>query len=76
MLPNHQTTTSDFLPWIPLTLHRFQHGTYEVGGPSLATPEAPHPVGHPLSVVAFRDALHHQELAALHVRLNGVESIQ
>ncbi|GJV51192.1 hypothetical protein Tco_1446933 [Tanacetum coccineum] len=40
--------------------------TYEVGGPSSAAPEAPHQVGHPLFVVATRDALHHQELAALH----------
>ncbi|GKE60872.1 hypothetical protein Tco_1511239 [Tanacetum coccineum] len=59
-----------------MTLHRFQHGTYEVGGPSSATPKAPHPVRHPLSIVAFRDALHHQELIPLHVRLDGVESIQ
>ncbi|GJX06034.1 hypothetical protein Tco_0193966 [Tanacetum coccineum] len=37
-------------------VQEFQHDTYEVGGLSLATPEAPHLVGHPLSVVAFRDA--------------------
>ncbi|GKD02351.1 hypothetical protein Tco_1177325 [Tanacetum coccineum] len=60
MIPNYQTTTtSDFLTWIPPTLHRFQHSTYEVGGPSLAAPEAPALVGRPLSMVASRVALHH-----------------
>nr|GEW68755.1 hypothetical protein [Tanacetum cinerariifolium] len=52
------------------------YSTYKVGGPSSTEPEAPHLVGHPLSIVAFCDALHHQELTALHVRLDGVESIQ
>ncbi|GKB50483.1 hypothetical protein Tco_0901236 [Tanacetum coccineum] len=52
------------------------YSTYEVGGPSSAAPEAPHQVGRPFSVVAPRDVLHHQELAALHVRLEGIESIQ
>ncbi|GJV16785.1 hypothetical protein Tco_1362108 [Tanacetum coccineum] len=49
---------------------------YKVGDPSLAVPDVPHPVGQPFFVVVSRDALHHQELAALHVRLDGVESIQ
>ncbi|GJU91347.1 ribonuclease H-like domain-containing protein [Tanacetum coccineum] len=44
--------------------------------PSLATSDAPHLVGCPLSVVASRVALYHQELEALHVRLDRVESIQ
>nr|GEV50430.1 hypothetical protein [Tanacetum cinerariifolium] len=39
-------------------------------------PEAPHLVGRPFSIVASRDALHHHDLAALHVRLEGVESTQ
>ncbi|GKE50505.1 hypothetical protein Tco_1481763 [Tanacetum coccineum] len=52
MLPDHQITTLDFLPWIPPTQHRYQHSIYKVGGPSSAAPEAPHPVGRPLSIVA------------------------
>ncbi|GJU94411.1 hypothetical protein Tco_1319167 [Tanacetum coccineum] len=76
MLTDYQITTSDFLSWIPPTQHRFQHSIYKVGGPSLAIPEASHPVGHPLSIVASHDNLHHHEHAALHMRLDGVESIQ
>ncbi|GKA14097.1 putative reverse transcriptase domain-containing protein [Tanacetum coccineum] len=76
MLPNHQITTADFLPWIPPTQHRFQHNTYEVGGPSSATIEAPHSTRRPPSVVAPYDTFHHQEVAALYVRLERVESIQ
>nr|GEX42704.1 hypothetical protein [Tanacetum cinerariifolium] len=60
----------------PLLIDPIRYSTYEVGGPSSAILEAPHPVGRPLSVVASRDVLRHQELACLHVRLNGVESIQ
>nr|GEY45012.1 hypothetical protein [Tanacetum cinerariifolium]GEY71947.1 hypothetical protein [Tanacetum cinerariifolium] len=30
MLPDHQITTLEFLPWIPPTQHRFQHSTYEI----------------------------------------------
>ncbi|GKF50515.1 hypothetical protein Tco_0146982, partial [Tanacetum coccineum] len=37
MLSGYQITTSDFLPWIPLT----QPSTYEVGGPSSAILDAP-----------------------------------
>ncbi|GJS41613.1 putative ribonuclease H-like domain-containing protein [Tanacetum coccineum] len=44
--------------------------------PSLATSNAPHLMGCPLSVVASRVALYHQELVTLHVRLDRVESIQ
>ncbi|GJX10196.1 hypothetical protein Tco_0200055 [Tanacetum coccineum] len=76
MLPDHQITTLDFLSWIPPTQHTFQHSIYEVGGPSATVPKASHPGRHPLSMVASRDALHHQELAALYVRLDGFESIQ
>ncbi|GJS13110.1 phospholipase-like protein [Tanacetum coccineum] len=76
MLPNHQITTLDFLPWIPPTQHKYQHNTYKVGGPSSAAPEAPHPVGRPLSIVASRVALHHQEIGALHVREDRMESVQ
>ncbi|GKE35124.1 hypothetical protein Tco_1454446, partial [Tanacetum coccineum] len=46
-----------------------QPSTYEIGGPSSAVPEAPHPVGRPLSVVASRVALHHKEIEALHGEL-------
>ncbi|GJX33592.1 hypothetical protein Tco_0243447 [Tanacetum coccineum] len=42
------------------------HSTFEVGGPSSAAPDAPHPVGRPFSVVASRVALYHQDLGALH----------
>ncbi|GJT39052.1 hypothetical protein Tco_0938917 [Tanacetum coccineum] len=64
--------TPEFLPWIPLT----QPNTYEVGGPSSAIPNAPHPVGRPLLVVASRVALHHKEIRALHVRADEMESKQ
>ncbi|GKE04206.1 putative reverse transcriptase domain-containing protein [Tanacetum coccineum] len=47
-----------------------------VGGPSSAVPEASHLGGHPLFIVASHDSLHHKELVALHVRLDGVKSIQ
>ncbi|GJV55998.1 hypothetical protein Tco_1457003 [Tanacetum coccineum] len=46
------------------------------GGPSSAVPEASHIGGHPLSIVTSHDARHHWELVALHVRLEGVETIQ
>ncbi|GJV99094.1 hypothetical protein Tco_1554346 [Tanacetum coccineum] len=62
MLSSYQITTSDFIPWIPPT----QASTYEVGGPFSAVPEASHPGGHFLFIVTSHDALHHQELAALH----------
>ncbi|GJY34799.1 hypothetical protein Tco_0419268 [Tanacetum coccineum] len=52
-----------------------EHSIYEIGGPSSAILEASHLGGHPLFIVTSRDARHHQELAALHVRLDGVESI-
>ncbi|GJV99095.1 hypothetical protein Tco_1554347, partial [Tanacetum coccineum] len=54
MLTDHQITTLDFLSWIPLTQHRFQHSIYEVGGPFSAVPEASHPGGHLLSITELR----------------------
>ncbi|GJT74914.1 hypothetical protein Tco_1041639 [Tanacetum coccineum] len=57
-------------------VEEFQYSIYEVGGLSSVVPESSHLGGHPLSIVASRDALHHEELVALHVRLDGVESIQ
>ncbi|GJW99851.1 hypothetical protein Tco_0183765 [Tanacetum coccineum] len=72
MLSGYQITTSDFLPWIPLT----QPSTYEVGGPSSAVPKAPHPVGRPLSIVASRVALHHREIRALCVRADKMKDMQ
>ncbi|GJS14176.1 hypothetical protein Tco_0408648 [Tanacetum coccineum] len=54
----------------------FEHSIYEIGGPSSAVPEASHIGGHPLSIVTSHDARHHWELVALHVRLEGVETIQ
>ncbi|GKB77222.1 hypothetical protein Tco_0944117 [Tanacetum coccineum] len=81
-LPNYQTTTSVTTPWIPPTLRRFQHerdhvhNTFEVRGPSLAAPDALHPIRCSIFMVASRVAFHHQELEALHVRLDRFESIQ
>ncbi|GJZ37997.1 hypothetical protein Tco_0584188 [Tanacetum coccineum] len=72
MLYGYQITTSDFLPWIPLT----QPSTYEVRGPSSAVTKAPHPVGRPLSVVASRVALHHREIEALCMRADKMEDMQ
>ncbi|GKA86775.1 hypothetical protein Tco_0808486, partial [Tanacetum coccineum] len=57
-------------------VEEFQHSIYKIGGPSSAVPEASHIRGHPLSIVTSHDAHHHWELAALHVRLEGVEIIQ
>ncbi|GKC72856.1 hypothetical protein Tco_1118739 [Tanacetum coccineum] len=77
MLPNYQTTTSVTTPWIPPTLRRFQHerdhvhNTFEVRGPSFAAPDALHPIRCPIFMVASRVAFHHQELEALHVRLDS-----
>ncbi|GKC83228.1 putative reverse transcriptase domain-containing protein [Tanacetum coccineum] len=45
-------------------------------GPSLAAPDAPHPVGRPYFVVTSHVSLHHQEIRALHVRVDRIESIQ
>ncbi|GJX15077.1 hypothetical protein Tco_0206835 [Tanacetum coccineum] len=53
--------------WLMAPEKDYVHSTFEVGGPSSAAPDAPYPVGRPLSVVASRIALHHQELGALHV---------
>ncbi|GJU92016.1 hypothetical protein Tco_1304439 [Tanacetum coccineum] len=52
-------------PVIPPRATSFQLSSYEVGGASLAVPEAPYHVGHPLSVVAARVTLHHEEIGAL-----------
>nr|GFB07141.1 hypothetical protein [Tanacetum cinerariifolium] len=72
MLYGYQITTSDFLPWIPLT----QPSTYEVRGLSSVIPEAPYPVGRPFLVVASRVALHHKEIEALCVRADKMENMQ
>ncbi|GJV03273.1 hypothetical protein Tco_1336842 [Tanacetum coccineum] len=68
----YQITTSDFIPWIPPT----QASTYEVGGPSLVVPEAPHPVGRHVSVVAFRVVQHRREIRALYVKAYKMEDMQ
>ncbi|GJS95041.1 putative reverse transcriptase domain-containing protein [Tanacetum coccineum] len=52
------------------------HSTFEVGGPSSAASDAPHPVGRSLLVVAAQVALHHQEIEALQVRADRIKSIQ
>ncbi|GKA03764.1 hypothetical protein Tco_0676545 [Tanacetum coccineum] len=63
------------------------HQTFYLGYPRLspipmrlqvhsAVPEAPHPVGRPLSVVASRVALHHREIRALCVRVDKMEDMQ
>ncbi|GJU34698.1 hypothetical protein Tco_1183052 [Tanacetum coccineum] len=72
MLSGYQITTSNFYPWIPPT----QPSTYKVGCPSSAVPEASHPVGRPLLVVAARVALHHREIGALCVRAHNMEDMQ
>ncbi|GJZ01980.1 hypothetical protein Tco_0519941 [Tanacetum coccineum] len=72
MLSGYQITTSDFLPWIPLT----QPSTYEVGGPSSAVPEEPYPVGRLLPVVGSRVALHHRDIRTLCVRADKMKNMQ
>ncbi|GJZ15583.1 hypothetical protein Tco_0551260 [Tanacetum coccineum] len=83
MLPDYQTTTSDTIPSIPSTLHRFQqerdhvHSTFEVGVPYLHKHLMHQSIwGRPFSVVASRVALHHQDLRTLHVIIDSAESIQ
>ncbi|GKD73544.1 hypothetical protein Tco_1331826 [Tanacetum coccineum] len=72
MLSSYQITTSDFIPWIPPT----QPNTYVVGGPSLVVPEAPHPVGRLVSVIASRVAQHRREIRALCVKADKMEDMQ
>ncbi|GKD94880.1 hypothetical protein Tco_1374717, partial [Tanacetum coccineum] len=50
------------VPDTPLRVASFQLNTSEVGGLSLAVPEAPCPVGRPLLVVAAWVAPHYEEI--------------
>ncbi|GJY56105.1 hypothetical protein Tco_0455220 [Tanacetum coccineum] len=49
------------------------NSTYEVGGPSTATPELPFPVGRPFSVIVDSVVVHHEEIGGLSVRTENLE---
>ncbi|GJS95040.1 putative reverse transcriptase domain-containing protein [Tanacetum coccineum] len=70
--PNHLPASPDHAPALP----DHMPSTFEVGGPSSAASDVPHPVRRPLPVVAARVALHHQEIEDLQVRADRIESIQ
>ncbi|GJR00072.1 hypothetical protein Tco_0523056 [Tanacetum coccineum] len=47
--------------------------TYEIGGPSTATPELPFPVRGPFSVIVDSVVVHHEEIGGLSVRTKNLE---
>ncbi|GJX05238.1 hypothetical protein Tco_0191154 [Tanacetum coccineum] len=60
-------------PVTPPRATMFPGSTYEVGGPSTATPELPFPVRRPPFMVVDSVAVHHEEIGGLCVRVENLE---